>query len=65
MSTSNRQAQFNFEDSVARLHLTPAQRRETLAAAHTAEVLVTTIQRIGAAFKRLSESLVLKPRVRA
>ena len=64
MSYTDRQIEFDLESRVAELHLTPGERARVLAAAEKAELLVTTVQRIGAALKRLTETMALKPSVR-
>ena len=65
MSNTDRQVEFDLESRLAQVHLTPGERADALAAAERAEILVTTVQRIAGAFKRLTETTVLKPSVRA
>jgi hypothetical protein len=64
MSYSDRQVDFDLESRLARVNITPSERASALAAAERAEILVTTVQRIAAAFKRLTETTALKPSVR-
>jgi hypothetical protein len=65
MSYTDRQVEFDLESRLKDVHLTPGERADALAAAEKAEILVTTVQRIAAAFKRLTETTALKPSVRA
>ena len=65
MSYTDRQVEFDLESRLNEVHLTPGERANALAAAERAEILVTTVQRIAAAFKRLTEITALKPSVRA
>lgn len=65
MSYTDRQVEFDLESRLKDVHMSPGERADALAAAETAEILVTTVQRIAAAFKRLTETTALKPSVRA
>ena len=65
MSYTDRQVEFDLESRLKEVHLTPGERANALAAAERAEILVTTVQRIAAAFKRLTETMALKPSVKA
>ena len=64
MSNTNRHVEFDLESRLAQVNLTPGERADALAAAERAELLVTTVQRIAAAFKRLTDAMALKPTVR-
>ena len=64
MSNKDRQVEFDLESRLAHVHMTPGERADALVAAERAEILVTTVQRIAAAFKRLTETTALKPSVR-
>ena len=64
MSYSDRQVEFDLESRLNEVHLSPGERANALAAAERAEILVTPVQRIAAAFKRLTELTALKPSVR-
>ena len=65
MRYTDRQVEFDLESRLKDVHLTPGERADALAAAEMAEILVTTVQRIAAAFKRLTVTTALKPSVRA
>ena len=65
MSYTDRQVEFDLESRLKEVHLTPGERADALAAAERAEILVATVQRIAAAFKRLTETTALKPSVKA
>ena len=64
MRYTDRQNEFDLESRLAELNLSPVDRAHALAAAKKAEILVTLVQRIGAALKRLTETMALKPSVR-
>jgi hypothetical protein len=64
MNTGNRTA-FNFEQKLADLNLSPAQRTQALDAMRAAEDMVQFIESIGAAFKRVFGAFSLKSGVRA
>lgn len=64
MRYTDRQTDFDLESRLADVNITPSERAYALAAAERAEILVTTVQRIAAAFKRLTETTALKPSVR-
>jgi hypothetical protein len=65
MRYTDRQVEFDLESRLKEVHLTPGERADALAAAERAEILVATVQRIAAAFKRLTETTALKPSVKA
>ena len=65
MSYTDRQIDFDLESRLKDVNITPSERAHALAAAERAEILVTTVQRIAAAFKRLTETVALKPSVKA
>ena len=64
MSNTDRQVLFDLESRLSQVNLTPGERADALAAAEKAEILVTTVQRISAALKRLTETTALKPSMR-
>ena len=64
MSNTDRQVLFDLESRLSQVNLTPGERADALAAAEKAEILVTSVQRITAALKRLTETTALKPSVR-
>ena len=64
MSSTDRQFDLDLERRLADVHLTPGERADALAAAERAEILVATVQRIAAAFKRMTATTALKPSVR-
>jgi hypothetical protein len=65
MRYTDRQVEFDLESRLKEVHLSPGERADALAAAERAEILVTTVQRIATAFKRLTETTALKPSVKA
>lgn len=64
MSNADRSIVFDLQAKLAEVNLSPGERADALAAADRAEVLVNTVQRIGAALKRLTATMALKPSVR-
>jgi hypothetical protein len=62
--SSDRHITFDLESRLRQVNITPGERANALAAAERAEILVTTVQRIAAAFRRLTETMSLKPSVR-
>ncbi len=65
MSTRDRQVEFNVEQKLADLNLTPSQRHQALGAIRVAEDLVEIFQYLGAAAKRVAGALSFKPSIRA
>lgn len=64
MSTGDRQVEFNIEEKLAELKLTPAQRAEALASVRIAQTAVELVARARAALRRFAELVALKPSVR-
>ena len=64
MSNTDRQVLFDLESRLSQVHMTPGERADALAAAERADILVTTVQRIATALKRLTDTSALKPTVR-
>jgi hypothetical protein len=64
MSSGNRQIEFNIEEKLAELHLTPSQRDEARGAVEMANDVVDVLQALTRAVKRLAEAVSLKPSVR-
>ena len=65
MTTGNRKADFNFEERLASLNLTPAQRAQALGAMRAAEEMVDFLDTVIAAGKRIAGVFSLKSSVRA
>jgi len=61
MATGNRQEDFNIEEKLANLRLTPSQRIEAVAALRTAETAVRMIEAVMGGMRRMAELLALKP----
>jgi hypothetical protein len=64
MNTGNRPV-FNFEQKLADLNLSPAQRTQALDAMRAAEDMVQFFETVGAAVKRVAGVFSLKPSMRA
>ncbi|MGH8663045.1 MAG: hypothetical protein ACREUX_02145 [Burkholderiales bacterium] len=65
MNTGNRPAVFNFEQKLAELNLSPAQRTQALDAMRAAEDMVGFLETVGTAVKRIAGVFTLKPSMRA
>lgn len=65
MTTGNRKAEFNIEEKLANINLTPADRQRALGAMRAAEDLVDFLDRLVAAGKRIAGVFSLKSGVRA
>ena len=63
MNTGNRTV-FNFEQKLAELNLSPAQRTQALDAMRAAEDMVAFLDTVGAAIKRIAGVFSLKPSMR-
>ena len=64
MSSVKRQVEFNLEAKLAELNLTPAGRAEALAVARKAERIIAAFEWFGAALRRLTHAVALKPSLR-
>jgi len=61
MATSKGQESFTFEEKLANLNLTAAERARALGALRTAETFVDLVQACSAGIRRVAEMLSLKP----
>ena len=65
MTTYNRKAEFNLEEKLADLNLTPSQRARAIGAMNAAEDLVDLMQSLGAVVKRIAGAFLPKTSIRA
>ena len=65
MTTRNRKAEFNIEEKLAELNLTPAQRARAIGAMQSAEDMVDFVNSLGAVVKRIAGAFSFKPSIRA
>jgi hypothetical protein len=65
MSTGNQKSEFNLEEKLGQLNLTPSQREHAVGAMRVATDAVEVVAAITAAVKRIAGALSLKPSVRA
>ena len=65
MTTGNRKAEFNFEEKLATLSLSPAQRAQAIGAMRAAEDMVDFLDSLVATGKRIAGVFSLKPSIRA
>jgi len=65
MTTGNRKVEFNIEEKLASVNMTPADRHRALGAMRAAEDLVDFLDTLVAAGKRIAGVFSFKPSVRA
>jgi len=65
MSTGKQNVEFNLEEKLGQLNLTPSQREQAVGAMRVATDTVEVVAAISAAVKRIAGALFLKPSVRA